>query len=86
MDEEIAALDSAPHVCDMIVSKRISQLEECEYELTEVMRTAAAMHAHCVRNSYYRGVEGTTGADVQHFKEYLKNVSGRRQDAVLTDD
>lgn len=75
MDEETAALASATHVCDMIVAKRVAQLADCEVELTEAIRTAAAMHVECVVKKYYRGVEGTTGADVRHFKDYLKIVS-----------
>lgn len=74
MDEETAALASATHVCDMIVARRVAQLADCEVELTEAIRTAAAMHVECLARKFYRGVEGTTGADVRHFKEYLKTV------------
>lgn len=75
MEEETAALGSAPEVCDLIVKTRIAQLNDCEEELTEAMRTAAAMHVVCTKEHYYRGVEGTVGADVRHFKEYLRTVS-----------
>ena len=75
MDEETASLDNATRVCDMIVTKRIAQLQDCEENLVEVMRTAAAMHAHCIRHNYYFGAEGANGSDVRHFKAHLKTVS-----------
>ncbi|KAM0792935.1 hypothetical protein ACM66B_002694 [Microbotryomycetes sp. NB124-2] len=74
MDEETAALQDAPHVCDKIVAKRTQQLEECKQQLTETMHTTAVQHRHCEKNGYYKGQEGAIGADVRHFKEFVRSI------------
>ncbi|KAK4046509.1 hypothetical protein OIV83_006035 [Microbotryomycetes sp. JL201] len=74
MDEETAALQDAPHVCDMIVARRTAQLDECIQQVTETMHTTAVQHRYCEKHSYYNGQEGTVNADVRHFKEFVRSI------------
>lgn len=52
MDEDAAALEDAPHVCDQILEKRSDQLQDCSRQLSDYIRAACFMHRILVKGTY----------------------------------
>lgn len=74
MDQETAALESAPHVCDQIVRRRQTQLEQCKEDLLQLIVTCAHMHRVLVRDGFFNEASGSRKADDRPFQMWLNNV------------
>lgn len=71
MDDEIAALENAPSVCDQILQRRVDQLADCEKELTTLVITTAEMHRICSKEF------PQLRSEQRHFIQWLNDVSSR---------
>jgi hypothetical protein len=74
MDEESAALEDAPHVCDRILSTRTEQLEDCKADILALTVKCAYMHRGLLKEGLYTLDTATKKGDPQSFVLWLDEV------------